>query len=173
MNQENLIKEYSKGTIVIHWLSTALILILFPLGKYMSGINPAEKIDLIKIHVILGLIVFVLTIIRTWLFFKAPRPNNLKTGSRSNDILVVWVHNAFYFLLFGIAVSGIATIILGGYGEALSSGNPELIIDRNEIIPLKAHGTLGLILMLLFAMHVAGVIKHFITKKENMLKRIS
>ena len=90
---------------------------------------------LIKIHAVLGIIILIITVIRSWLFFKAPRPVDIKTGSKFNDKFAVWLHNAFYFLLFGIAISGIATLILGGYGEALNSGNSELIINRSEIPP--------------------------------------
>ena len=170
--QNNLSQKYSKGTIVIHWLTALLILILFPLGKYMEGLDPSDKMSLIKIHIILGIIVFLLTIIRSWLFFKAPRPDDLKTGSKFNDKLAVWIHNAFYFLLFGIALAGIAAMILGGYGDALSTGNAELIILPDEIPPLKAHGVMALILMLLLGMHVIGVIKHYLFRKENTIKRI-
>ena len=170
--QNDLSQKYGKGTIAIHWITTLLILILFPLGKYMAGLEPSEKMGMIKIHAILGIIVFVLTIIRSWLFFKKPRPADLKTGSKLNDKLAVWIHNLFYFLLFGIAISGIATMVLGGYGDALTGGNPELIVNREEIPPLKAHGILALVMILLLIMHVIGVIKHYILLKENTLKRI-
>lgn len=170
--QNDLSQKFSKGTIAIHWLTTLLILALFPLGKYMAGLDPSEKIGLIKIHAILGFIIFALTIIRSWLFFKKPRPEDLNTGSKFNDKLAVWVHNAFYFLLFGLAISGIATLILGGYGDALGSGNSELIKAVDDIPPLKGHGLMALILMLLLALHVIGVIKHYIVTKENTLKRI-
>ena len=156
----------------IHWVTTLLILALFPLGKYMAGLESTEKMGLIKIHAALGTIVFVLTIIRSWLFFKKPRPTDLKTGSKLNDKLAVWVHNLFYYLLLGIAVSGIASMVLGGYGDALTNGNPELIVNREEIQPLKGHGLMALVLILLLVMHIIGVIKHYILLKENTLKRI-
>ncbi len=170
--KNDLTQKYSKGAIVIHWLTALLIFILFPLGKYMAGIEPVEKMGLIKIHAFLGMLILVLTLIRSWLFFKAPRPADLKTGSNFNDKLAVWIHNAFYFLLLGIAISGIATMILGGYGEAISSGNSELIINRNEIPSIKGHGMMALILMLLLVMHVVGIAKHYILMKENTLKRM-
>lgn len=170
--QNDLTQKYSKGAIIVHWLTALLIFILFPLGKYMAGVEPAEKMGLIKAHSSLGIIVLLLTVIRTWLFFKAPRPAELKTGSNLNDKLAVWLHNAFYFLLFGIAISGIAAMIVGGYGEAIKSGNSELIINRNKIAPIKGHAILTSILMLLFVMHVIGVIKHYVVMKENTLKRI-
>ena len=168
----DLTQKYSKGTIIIHWVSAILILTLFPLGKYMAGIEPAEKMGLIQIHAFLGIVVLGLTIIRSWLFFKASRPADLKTGSKFNDKLAVWIHNAFYVLLFGIALSGIATMVLGGYSEAISSGNSDLIINRSEILPIKGHGIMTLVLMFLFVMHVIGVVKHYILMKENTLKRI-
>lgn len=171
--QNDLSQKFSRGTIAIHWLTALLIFALFPLGKYMEGLEPAEKMGMIKIHAVLGIVIFILTIIRSWLFFKAPRPIDLQTGSKFNDKLAIGIHNVFYFLLLGISISGIATMVLGGYGEAISNANSELIINRNEILPLKGHGIMALILMLLFAMHVVGVIKHYIVIKENSLKRIS
>lgn len=170
--QNNLTQKFNKGTIAIHWLTAILILILFPLGKYMEGLEPLEKMGMIKIHAILGILVLILTIIRSWLFFKKKRPADLKTGSKFNDKLVIWIHNLFYFVLFAIAFSGIATMILGGYGEAIQLNNFELIKERADIAPLKPHGIMALIMMLLLVMHIVGVIKHFVLTKENTLKRI-
>ncbi len=170
--KNDLTKKFDKGTIWIHWLTAILILALFPMGKYMSGLEPADKMDLVKPHAILGIIVLVLTIIRTYFFFKRSRPADLKTGSKFNDKLAVWIHNIFYFLLFGIAVSGLATMVLGGYVDALKSGNIEVIKDAAEIGPLKPHGALAMIMMILLLLHVIGAIKHYFLTKENTLKRI-
>jgi len=139
----------------------------------MEDIEPSEKMGLIKVHIILGIIVLILTIIRSWLFFKKERPSDLKTGSKLNDKLVILIHNLFYFLLLGIAFSGIGTMIIGGYKEALQSNNFELIKNHSEITPLKPHGIMAVIMMILLALHIVGVIKHYISKKENTLKRIS
>ncbi len=170
--RNDLSQKYSKGTIVIHWLTALLIIILFPLGKYMSGLEPAEKMGVIKIHAVLGVVVFILTIIRSWLFFKAPRPADLKTSSKFNDKLAVWIHNAFYFLLFGIAISGIITILIDNYIYALANGSAELIQNKEEILSLKGHGVMALILMVLLVAHIIGVAKHYLTTKENTLKRM-
>lgn len=171
--KNDLTQKYHKGTIAIHWITTLLIIILFPLGKYMEGLQPIEKMGLIKVHAILGILVLILTIIRSWLFFKKKRPEDLKTGSKFNDKLAVWIHNLFYFILFAIAFSGIATMVLGGYGDALQTNNFELIKDSGEIPSLKPHGIMATILILLLVMHVIGVLKHYIFTKENTLKRIS
>ena len=170
--QNDLTKKYSKGIIAIHWLTTLLIVILFPLGKYMEDIEPEEKMNLIKIHALLGIVVLVLTLARCWIYFKAVRPAHLKTGSAFNDKLAIWTHNLFYFLLLEITVSGIGIMISGGYYEALQQGTANAIKAPNEITPLKGHGIMATILMLLFVIHVIGVIKHYVVTKEYTLKRI-
>lgn len=170
--QNDLTKKFSKTTRITHGITALLILTLFPLGKYMEGLEISEKMGLVKIHAILGIIVLILTIIRTFSFFKHKRPADLKTGSKFNDKLAVWIHNLFYFLLFGIAISGLATMILGGYGEALKTGNIDVIKSSSDIAPLKPHGIMAVIMMILLVMHVVGFLKHLIIKKENTLERI-
>ncbi|WP_298516106.1 cytochrome b/b6 domain-containing protein [uncultured Kordia sp.] len=172
MFKNDLTKKFSSGTIITHWLTAFLILLLFPMGKYMAGLETSEKMGFIKIHAVLGIIVFIMTIIRSWLFFKSPRPEDLKTGSNFNDKLVIWIHNAFYILLFGISISGIGTMILGGYGDALMNDNANLILNKDEIMPLKGHEIMSVIMMVLLVMHILGVIKHYILTKENTLRRI-
>ncbi len=170
--KNDLTQKYSKTAIVTHWVTAFLILILFPLGKYMEGLDVAEKMNMVKIHAILGIIVFILTIIRTISFFKQERPEDLKTGSTWNDKLAVWLHNAFYFLLFGLSISGIATMVVGGYTEAFNSGDLSAVKSHDEIGPLKPHAIMAMIMMILLVLHVAGVIKHYVLTKENTLKRI-
>ncbi len=169
----DLTQKYSKGHIIIHWLTALLIIALFPLGKYMATMQASEKLFLIKIHAILGIIVFLLTLVRSYLFFKSKRPENLKTGHKINDKLAVWIHNAFYFLLIAISIAGLATIFVGGYVDALKSGMSDLIVSKENIMPLKAHELLATITIVLLALHVLGVIKHYVLTKENSLKRMS
>ena len=170
--QNDLSKKFSRGAIWMHWLTTILILALFPLGKYMEGLEATDKMGLIKAHAIMGFIVLFFTIYRTYLFFKAPRPGHLDTGSKFNDKFLVFIHKSFYWLLFFITISGIAVMITGGYGDALSNANPELIKPREDILPLKGHGLISIIMMVFIFLHVVGTIKHYVLTKENTLKRI-
>jgi len=170
--KNDLSQKFSKGIILPHWLSAVLILMLFFQGIYMKELEMSEKMGLIKLHANLGSIVLILSIIRTVSLFKTKRPEHLKTGSVINDKLVVWTHRAFYFLIFAILLSGFSTMIIGGYGEALQTGNNELVKAFDEIPPLQPHGIMSFILMILVGMHVVGFAKHLILKKENTLKRI-
>lgn len=172
---DDLPKKYSKGAIAIHWLTALLIIALFPLGKYMAGLEPAEKLWLIKIHGILGILVFTLTIVRSVLFFTTKRPKHLSTGSKFNDLLAITIQRSFYILLLIIGASGIANLIFGGYIEATTASpmSPELILSRNEIVPLKIHNILTIIMMILVVMHIIGVVRFNVKHKTNVIKRIS
>ena len=124
------------------------------------------------IHAVFGIVVFVLTIVRTRSFFKNERPSDLETGSKFNNKLTVWIHNVFYIILFALSISGIVVMLLGGYVEALQSNTPELIRNRSEITSMKIHGITSLIMMILLVLHVLGVLRHYIFTRENTLKRI-
>ncbi len=56
-------------------------------------------------------------------------------------------------------------MLLGGYAEALQTGNFELTKAFSEIPPLQPHGIMSIILMILVGMHVVGFTKHLILKK--------
>lgn len=170
--QNDLTDKFSKGTIIIHWVSALLIFTLFYLGLSMGDLEVADKMDLLKPHAALGLLVFILTVVRSVMFFRSKRPADLKTGSKFNDKLAVWIHNAFYILLLIIGTSGIATMIIGGYGDALQTGDLTLIKAHEEIPPLNAHALAAYLTMVLVVLHIIGVVKHFVLTKENTLKRI-
>lgn len=170
--KNDLTKKFSKTTRFTHGITALLILVLYPMGMKMADLEIAEKIGTVKIHAILGILLFILTLFRVYAFFKHERPADLKTGSKFNDKLAVWIHNIMYFLLFGIVISGISTIIAGGYGEALKTGNLDIIKTHADIAPLQPHGIMASLMMGLLFLHVVGFVKHLILNKENTLKRI-
>jgi len=172
MTKNDLTQKYGKSTIWIHWVTAILIIISFPLGKYVEELEPVDKLGFLKIHAILGIIVLLLSIYRSYLYFKSPRPPKLKTGSDFNDKLVIWIHNIFYILLFLIPLTGIVTMITTGYGDAVFAGDINLIKPHEESLPLESHEILATLMMILLLLHIIGVVKHKVLYKENTMKRI-
>ncbi len=170
--ENDLTQKFSKPIIFIHWLSAIMIFGLFALGLSISNLEGTEKLALLPIHATGGFILFILTVIRSVLFFKSKRPDDLKTGSKFNDKLAVWIHNILYIFILLIGISGIVTMLVGGYGDALDSGDWKQILDREVLPSLKAHVVLSYLMMGLVFMHIVGVIKHYLLTKENTLKRI-
>lgn len=165
-------KSYNDGVIAIHWITLVLLIIAFVSGKYMEGQEPYEITGTIKSHIIIGLLVLLLTIIRSFMYVKFERPDPIKTKSELNDKLIVWIHKAFYYLLYGIVLTGMATVIFGGYMAFFITEIPLDEINRESYF-LVGHNLLTILTILFIVLHVVGVVKHYIFTKENTLKRIS
>ncbi len=171
--KNNLLEKYSKAIIIIHWLSFLLIMVLIPIGFLMANMEGGElRLVLLRVHVILGILVFILTLLRVWFFFTHKRPSRLQTGSWLHDKLIVWIENSFYFILILLSTSGIATIIFGNFAEAIKKSDISLLPQTYDIPPSMAHKALAIILIILLLGHVGGVINHYIKTRENTLKRI-
>ncbi len=171
--KNNLNEKYYKGTIVIHWISLLLILAMIPTGSIMADMPAGpEKIQLYKVHFLLGNLIFLLTLLRTWFFFRKPRPAKLNTGSAFHNRLVVWIEYSFYWILILLAISGIATNIAAELGEAVMTGDFNLLPADMDFPSLEVHEILVKLLIALMIAHVVGVIMHYIRHKENTLKRI-
>lgn len=172
--KNNLSDKYSKGTIIIHWLSFLLIIALIPTGFIMADMEQGTaKLNLLRLHLLVGIIVFVLTLVRVWFFFRYKRPAKLETGNVLHNKLVVWIENSFYYILILLCITGIATIAMGNFGEALQSADASLLPKKIDIPPLNAHKALAILLIILLLGHIGGVINHYIKNKENTIKRIT
>ncbi|RXM53490.1 MULTISPECIES: cytochrome b [unclassified Chryseobacterium] len=170
--KNNLSKKYSKGTIIIHWLSLFLIILLIPTGFLMQEMNKEIQLNLLKVHIFSGVLIFVLTLIRTLFFFRHQRPPKLETGNSLHNKLVVSVETSFYYLLILLCFSGLATLIMGNFTIAIQNSDASLIPQKLTIPPLITHRVLAILLIILLTVHIGGVINHYLKNKENTLKRI-
>lgn len=171
--KNHLSQKYSKGTIIIHWVSLLLILILIPSGFIMSDTKPGDtKVLLLRLHVFVGVTVFILTLVRVWFFFKHKRPAKLETGSVFHNKMVVWIDNSFYIVLLLLSASGIFTVILGELGQPIKTADYTLLPNKLDVPSLAAHQVLAKLLIALLIAHVLGVANHYIRFKENTFKRI-
>ena len=172
MTPNDLSKKYSLGTRIIHWGTAALVLVIFPLGKYMDELGKAEKMNVLPAHALLGILVLLLTLIRIYFYFRHKRPESVKTGSNLNDKFAVFVQSSFYYFLIILVLTGIGVLFTGGYWEALVNGTTDSLKSHGNIPLLSLHALLATVVMILLTVHVIGVFRHFILKKENIFKRI-
>ena len=65
MRLTNNLTEYGSISKIFHWLSAAVLLLQIPLGFYLVDLDFSEKrLTIESIHVILGISIFYLTILR-------------------------------------------------------------------------------------------------------------
>ena len=161
--------KYYKHTRIILSISAALIIGLFIIGKVMEKQGPDTVMSVLPVHSIGGYLLLFLTIYRTWLLFKKERPAPIDTGKVWNQKLMYFVHRAFYVLIFVAIFSGMGTAATGGYPEAFEVMDASLI-HKTPVKPV--HGITTFAMILLVVAHVGGVVRHYVRKKENTLKRI-
>ncbi len=170
----NTVTEYGLISKLFHWLVAIILIVQIPLGFYLVDLDFGPKrITFENIHIILGLTVFYLTILRLLnnIFNPTPQLNtNIFTGqkfiARLNYILL-------YISVLTITISGILKKLFDGeklnifFKEIKLKDNFELTEQFYDIHVLANYVLIGLILL-----HIFAVIIHKVFFKENIIKRI-
>ena len=174
MDLTNNLAEYGAISKIFHWLSAAVLLVQLPLGFYLVGLDFSEKrLTVENIHVILGLAIFYLTILRLVYKLFNPTPslrNSIFPGQR---LIAKLNHFLLYSSILIITISGILKKLFNG--ELLNLFLFDLDIKENfELAELfyDIHIIVNYSLIILISLHILAVITHRVFFKENLLKRI-
>ena len=174
MKLKHNLTEYAFISKIFPWLSDAVLFTQIPLGFYLVELDFSEKRLFIEnVHVIIGLGIFYLTILRLIYKFFNPTPalgNSVFTGQR---VIAKLNHIFLYLSILVITISGALKKLFNG--EMLDLFIFDLEIKDNfdlaelfyEIHIVGNYTLIGLILL-----HIFAVIIHKILFKENLLKRI-
>jgi len=174
MSLNNNLTEYGSISKIFHWLSAAVLLFQIPLGFYLVDLDFDEKrLTVESIHVLLGLSIFYLTILRLVYKFLSPTPpltNSLFPGQR----LIAKLNHVFLYLtIFIITISGALKKLFNG--EILDIFFLKLEIKDNfDLAELfyDIHIIANYTLITLILLHIFAVIVHKVLFKENLIKKI-
>jgi cytochrome b561 len=174
MSLNNNLTEYGSISKIFHWLSAAVLLFQIPLGFYLVDLDFDEKrLTVESIHVLLGLSIFYLTILRLFYKFLSPTPpltNSLFPGQR---LIAKLNHIFLYLTIFIITISGALKKLFNG--EILDIFFLKLEIKDNfDLAELfyDIHIIANYTLITLILLHIFAVIVHKVLFKENLIKKI-
>lgn len=158
--------DYGTLSRALHWVSALLVVSLIPLGLAMTRINEGDNTTMYRIHIALGLMVAVLTLVRVVWRLVEPTPNPPPMpGWRRLAFLAN--HYAFYVGLFALAVTGIVTLTSNGLTPLPGS----VVAGEVEPVPAGgAHFLLTLVFVGLFIMHLVGVLSYQLRKGDVLGK---
>ena len=147
--------RYSGVAIGIHWISAILIIILLVQGLFMTKLDDdAFKTNIYRLHVTLGYLVLVLTIIRLIWGRRAPRPEPLAMPS-SERLLYRGTHVLLYVGSFLAVISGI--LLVAGSG-IIPVATEVSAADIDRTLPLRnAHWLFAIAMLVLLIGHIGGV----------------
>ena len=174
MNLRSAPQRYGPVAIAMHWVTAVAVLALLGSGLRAAGITDlAAKAALLRIHVVLGASVLVLTLIRLgWWWLVDRRPAGPAGTPRWQVRAAHVVHGLFYVVVLVMAASGIGMIVLSGAGTALFGGSAVALPDFTLYPPRAAHGLGADLLIALVLLHVAAALYHQFVLRDRLLARM-
>ena len=152
--------HFSRLQIWLHWTIALLIVIqlIFHEGMenaYKAVLDGKEFSNFdAGIHVVPGLLVLVLTLVRFVVRLRHGVPAPVDNANPTLNILAEFVHRFFYVMLLAVPLSGMATWG-GGIREAAFW-----------------HWVFLVVLLATIAIHVAGALFHHFIKKDGLITRM-
>ena len=172
----NSLNEYGLLAKLFHWVTFLILIAQIPFGFYLVDLEFSEtRIELEDIHILIGIIVFYLTLFRLiWKFFN---PTPLSSISHfSGQIIIGKLNHVFLYLsILLITTSGILKKLYMGeklnfffFKYQLKDFNFEL-----SDIFYTIHIYSNYILIALICVHIFAVIIHHYIFKDNIIKKIT
>ena len=170
----NTVTEYGLISKFFHWVVAIILIIQIPLGFYLVDLDfGPERISFENIHIILGLTIFYITIVRLMNNILNPTPKLNTNSFMGQKFLARLNHISLYISILIITVSGILKKLFNG--EKLNLFFKEITLKDNFELSEKfydVHVIANYVLIGLILLHISAVIIHKIFFKENILKRI-
>jgi cytochrome b561 len=175
MHFNNTLTEYGLISKVLHWLSAILLLIQIPLGFYLVDLDfGEERLTFENIHIIIGLTIFYLVIVRLVKNIINPTPKLNNSIFKGQKFLAKINHLLLYVTILSITISGILKKLYNG--ESLIIIFKKIKIEDNfelSEIFYDVHIFSNYVMIALIALHVVAVIIHKFFFDDNLLKKIT
>ena len=158
----------------LHWVSAILLLVQIPLGFYLVDLDfGPERLDIEDIHVIIGLSIFYLVILRLVNKIINPTPKLDPSIFIGQKFLAKLNHILLYVTILSITMSGILKKLFNGetliifFKEFKIKDNFELAELFYDIHVYSNYFIIGLI-----TLHIMAVVVHKFFFNDNLLKKI-
>jgi len=168
--------QYGLITKVLHWFLLILLLLIIPLGLYMTRMDESpEQLLLINLHKSLGISILFLICIRFGWRLTNVEPMFLGT-SKSLKFTSRLLHYLLYGLLLLIPLSGWTYSSALRYPVSFFGlfSLPDIVAKNKSIadVALLIHKSLVYTLIALIALHLSASLYHHFGLKDKTLKRM-
>ncbi|MEO0343955.1 MAG: cytochrome b/b6 domain-containing protein [Pseudomonadota bacterium] len=168
--------KYHPALVALHWIMAIMILMGLFFGKVvlsaMDNADP-EKAQGLAGHMIIGILVGVLLIVRLIFRFATEKPPHAKTGYNFLDQVGAATHWILYILVGLMVASGLGTALTGGLFAISFGGSGDPIpAGLNNLVPRIMHGLAANLLILILALHIAAALYHQFFLKDGLFRRM-
>lgn len=169
-------KKYHPLLVTLHWMLAIMVLIALFMGSQFLAPTPnsdPEKLNGLFGHMIAGMLILVLMLVRLVIRFTTQKPAAADTGNSLLNLAGKLAHWALYIVVIGMAASGLALANMAGLPDIVFFGSGETLpADFNAFGPRAAHGILAKILFALIILHVLAALYHQFFLKDNLFGRM-
>jgi cytochrome b561 len=174
---ERLVTRYHPLLVALHWLLAVLIIGALLYGYFVLAPMPDEapgKVPTLRLHMIGGVSILALTIVRLVIRMTTARPPVAQSGHPPLDRIAQFIHAGFYLLIVAMAATGLATAVLSGL-NLIVFGNSTAPFPTNldDYPTLIAHQWIARLLVGLISLHVAAALYHQFVRKDGLLRRMA
>ena len=167
------VSRYHPVITLLHWVLTILIIGSLTLGFFriapMANSDP-QKIALLRIHMIVGVVILGLMIVRLLVRLFTSKP---PAASQALDKFATLAHYAFYLLVVLMGTTGIATALFAGLGMVVFGDGSAALPPSFLIYPPRiAHGLIAIALTALIALHTIAALYHQFILRDGVFRRI-
>ena len=174
MHVKNTLTEYGLISKLLHWISAILLLVQIPLGFYLVDLDfGLERINIESIHIIIGLSIFYLVILRLLTKIINPTPKLNPSIFKGQKFLAKLNHILLYVTILSITISGILKKLFNG--ETLVIFFREFRIQDNfELAEVfyDIHVFSNYFIIALITTHIVAVVVHKFFFNDNLIKKI-
>lgn len=168
--------KYHPFLVILHWILVPLLLVALIMGGNVLSEIPndsAEKVGALKGHMIIGLGIFGLMILRLITRMVTQKPPHTDIGSNILNKLGTLAHYVLYLLVFIMAGSGIATSIQAGLPDIVFGGSGAALPETFSIYaPRITHGIIAKVLFITIILHALAALYHQFIIKDGLFGRM-
>lgn len=168
--------RYHPALVALHWLLAVLIGLSLVVGFLvlapMANSAPA-KLFVLRAHMVAGLVIFALMVVRLAVRLRTRRPAPVANGSPLLDGLARAMHYTLYAVVVLMASSGIALALQAGLPDIVFRGSGTPLPESFESFrPHAVHGFLAWLLVVLIGLHFAAAGFHQLVLRDRLLSRM-
>jgi cytochrome b561 len=169
-------KRYNTTMVVLHWLLAIFILGAIFFGAFvldeMESTHP-QKILLLKTHIIIGVGILLLTLLRLFVRYTTAQPAPLVSDKPLADKLAKGLHHLLYLLTLLTVLSGLTLALAANLPAVLLNHVGELPGDYEDFLAHEAHDIFANLLLFTILLHAAAALFHQFILKDGLLSRMS
>jgi len=170
------VSRYHPLLVTLHWVLAVLIIAALVMGFFvlaaMPNVDP-QKIGVLRVHMVGGMLILALMVIRFAVRMWTSRPAAATTGYALLDRIAPITHYGFYVLILLMVGSGYTTGILAGLPAIVFGGSGAPLPPTFKIYPsFVAHGYIATVLAGLIVLHVLAALYHQVVMKDELFRRM-